>query len=396
MQNLRKLLFPFSFFLFGFFLPSQLGKHFWPPFAFVNGVRTDYLAPTIYLMDILLLFLVIISVLRASAKRTIQLKISFVLLATVFGLLYFAFAPIKLLFLYRAWQYIKIGLTALVFYKCSPKERLWFLYGLGTSLVYTLVLVLLQIFHQGSVQGVWWFFGERLFSITTPGIATITLIGQKIIRGYGTFSHPNSLAGFSVLAYALFALYNLPLLTVPAIFLVVLSFSKSGIIVFVLLFLFLEHQKSHGCVVCRVSKYLFGSWMLLLLLMFHGSEGTSYERIAGWNYAVDVLLKHPFGLSLGNYLYSGQPIHNIVLLLTTEVGFIGLMGLIGLISLMRPIRIMGFIKYKEVLLIFVILATGMVDHYWLTLQQNMLLLGVGIGFVITHSQNGRSHHSTQY
>ena len=43
------------FYLLLLLIPTQLGYHFWPDFAFVNGIRVDYLAPTIYLTDLLIL-----------------------------------------------------------------------------------------------------------------------------------------------------------------------------------------------------------------------------------------------------------------------------------------------------------------------------------------------------
>src|SRR5581483_7422034 len=49
-QSLEKLL----FFLSILFLPSQLGKHFWPTFSYVEGIRIDYLSPTLYLTDVLI------------------------------------------------------------------------------------------------------------------------------------------------------------------------------------------------------------------------------------------------------------------------------------------------------------------------------------------------------
>ena len=48
-------------FLFLFLLPTQLGKHFFLPFSYILGVRVDYLAPTVYLTDIIILLLVVIN-----------------------------------------------------------------------------------------------------------------------------------------------------------------------------------------------------------------------------------------------------------------------------------------------------------------------------------------------
>ena len=43
------------FYLLILFLPTQLGKHFWPNFSYVYGVRIDYLSPTLYFTDILII-----------------------------------------------------------------------------------------------------------------------------------------------------------------------------------------------------------------------------------------------------------------------------------------------------------------------------------------------------
>src|SRR3989344_4188555 len=45
-------------FLFLFLLPTQLGKHFFLDFSYVDGVRVDYLSLVLYATDILALMLV--------------------------------------------------------------------------------------------------------------------------------------------------------------------------------------------------------------------------------------------------------------------------------------------------------------------------------------------------
>ena len=44
--------------LFVFLIPTQLALHFWLPGSFVFGIRVDYLAPSIYLTDILFVLIV--------------------------------------------------------------------------------------------------------------------------------------------------------------------------------------------------------------------------------------------------------------------------------------------------------------------------------------------------
>src|SRR3989338_7471317 len=48
-------------FLFILFLPTQLGKHFFFDFSYLSGIRVDYLAPTVYLIDIIVFLLAIVN-----------------------------------------------------------------------------------------------------------------------------------------------------------------------------------------------------------------------------------------------------------------------------------------------------------------------------------------------
>ncbi|MDP4011799.1 MAG: hypothetical protein Q8P72_06265, partial [Candidatus Roizmanbacteria bacterium] len=49
-------------FLFIFFLPTQLGTFFFIPESYIDGIRIDYLAPAVYLTDILVIILIVITV----------------------------------------------------------------------------------------------------------------------------------------------------------------------------------------------------------------------------------------------------------------------------------------------------------------------------------------------
>ncbi len=84
-----------------------------------------------------------------------------------------------------------------------------------------------------------------------------------------------------------------------------------------------------------------------------------------------------FGVGLNNFIpnlvkvsntfvnaWELQPVHNIFLLILTEIGFIGFV--------MFSIFIFSVTAFNNYTLI-AILTTGLSDHYWLTLQQNMLL-----------------------
>jgi len=57
-------------------------------------------------------------------------------------------------------------------------------------------LALGQVVSGGSLGGVFYWLGERKFDYLSLGIARISWFGDQYVRAYGTFSHPNSLAGF--------------------------------------------------------------------------------------------------------------------------------------------------------------------------------------------------------
>ena len=52
------------FILLIIFLPTQLGYHFWPEYTRVFGLRIDYLAPTIYLTDLMMGALIISNLIK--------------------------------------------------------------------------------------------------------------------------------------------------------------------------------------------------------------------------------------------------------------------------------------------------------------------------------------------
>src|SRR6266704_5882454 len=47
----------FIFYSLILLLPTQFGKHFWPDFTIVSGIRIDYLSPITYVTDLLITLL---------------------------------------------------------------------------------------------------------------------------------------------------------------------------------------------------------------------------------------------------------------------------------------------------------------------------------------------------
>jgi len=394
MQNLIKFLkanWSFSllwYFVFGLLLPTQLGKHFWPEFAFVSGVRSDYLAPTIYLTDLLLLAFPFLINWKQFRPKFTYLGLSLCL----FLILNFFLAPQKWLWGYRFWQYLKIAGIAYLFWHSTTKERQVFLHGSVLGAIYSLILVVLQLAHQSSLQGGWYFLGERAFTLLTPGVATVSLVGQRILRAYGSFSHPNTLAAF-YLALTTLLIANRrywPIaLTVP---LILFSFSKFAILLLALfLFLTLLKQKS-TCPLCWLGKILLGIWLVAFTFLYQGAPQSLGERVLSSQSTVQFIFKNPLGTGLGNYLAPLlpprlQPVHNIWLLLTLELGLLAWPWLIYLGS-----KLVKQIKSRPNWLLtgVLIFLTGCFDHYWLTQVQTQAMLGVLVGFILRAQATGKT------
>jgi O-antigen ligase len=79
-----------------------------------------------------------------------------------------------------------------------------------------------------------------------------------------------------------------------------------------------------------------------------------------------------------SYSWLLQPVHNIFLLVFAEAGIFGLLLLSYLMY--KCFRTSLTEKNYPLTFVFVfIVFTGLFDHYWLTLQQNVFLLSIFIG-----------------
>ncbi|MCX6705356.1 MAG: O-antigen ligase family protein, partial [Candidatus Woesebacteria bacterium] len=81
---------------------------------------------------------------------------------------------------------------------------------------------------------------------------------------------------------------------------------------------------------------------------------------------------------LGSYLWTLQPVHNVFLLVFSETGIFGL--LLTYYLLIRSFQKAILLNNKTFYLALAfILVTGLVDHYWFTLQQNLFLFAFVLG-----------------
>jgi O-antigen ligase len=260
----------------------------------------------------------------------------------------------------------------------------------------------------GTIGGLFYFLGERSFSLGTPGIALVSLNGAEYLRAYSTFSHPNSLAGF-LGAVVLFILLsgklkrNIFNFIGVSIILVcfLLSFSISAYLGVFLVFSFYLFSKNRRYFKWVVIVYLFltiiGSLLLPLaspwILKTFPFVGQNISQRLDLSYIAGRMVSQKFlvGEGLGTFIvnlptfkgifsYSWllQPVHNIFLLVFSEVGIFGLLGFCFLIYKTFINQLKNKTLYLLLPLVF-ILFTGLFDHYTLTLQQNILLFSIFMG-----------------
>jgi len=333
-----------------FLIPSQLAFHLWPSWSDMSGTKIDYLSPTLYLSDVLILIL----------GRNIKIKFTnhlfLFILFSITNILFSTNPPLSVfryghLFIYFIFfSYMKQN--SHIFISLFKK-----LFPLVVSLYSSIGIA--QFVLQRHLGGLLYFLGERPLTFYLANIAKIhlPLLGLTI-RSYSTFPHPNALAGFLLISLMLFGVFKTKLrfYFLPALALIT-TFSRSAF-------------------VALIFSGLFKFWSLLLLPLFiFGSPESFSGRFVLIQNSILIFLKHPlFGIGLGNYSFLSnlnfQPVHNIFLLLISELGILFCIFILCLLIKFLKSHVTS--AYIPMLLPVII--TGSIDHYWITSHQNFLLL----------------------
>jgi O-antigen ligase len=423
----NKILYPL-FYLLVLFLPTQFGKHFWPNFSFVFGLRLDYLSPTVYLTDIfiLLIFLFYFPKLTLLIKKTNK-KYLFIfglfLLSITIGVMG---SKNPLAGLYGVIKFLEFSFLTLFVannFKIFNKKIIFFVFL--TGIVFESLLALFQYLNQSSIGGIFYFLGERAFNAQTPGIANASINGQLFLRPYATFSHPNVLAGFVVIAMLYLLLFfknKMQIYLLAGIFLgtmsLLLTLSRTAIFLWIIYLIvlfgisFVKKYKN------RFSnpKLFVGTTIILVLIIFlyfifqnsfllqrfsltKISDESLVQRKELISQSFLMIEKNPvFGVGINNFFnnlnFSNvqlktslvQPVHNIFLLVFSETGLIGLIFFVYL-SYKTTIVIIHRSSKRErkylLLLVSSIIFLGFFDHYFLTIQQGQILLSIILGTTLS-------------
>jgi O-antigen ligase len=331
-----------------------------------------------------------------------------------------------------------LELTGLFFYLKYNFQQLFNFKRLAQALVASGFLQSLIAFGQYINQGSLGlkFLAESPLSPEIAGVAKIVVEGTKIIRPYGTFPHPNLLAAFLFLA--IFCFYYLWLTSDKklrittyglriTLFLVLvtaflLTFSRIIIATFLLasliyfVFIFWQAKKA------KDKKLFYKIFTLLLLITGYGLLITFLawpEISARWSIslteqavslrafyqqtAFSIIKEHPWlGIGLGNFVWEikkmldllvswlHQPVHNIYLLIGSEVGLLGLsLFLIFLFLILKQFSQQQTMNSQQYYgLLFIVLSSlfiGLFDHFFWTLQQGQLMFWILLGILASGS-----------
>jgi len=239
--------------------------------------------------------------------------------------------------------------------------------------------------------------------------------GLRILRAYGTLPHPNILGGFVFLTLigpaSLFLInkrpnYSALILLCLGIILTGLTFSRSA---------WLALISFSGTLILK-SKYferkklflLLSTIMLTIILTLYPLRSLVFTRVSNsatatetistvgrsWltERAINMIRQHPltgvgigsFIIELSNTAVTGapiEPVHNIFLLVTTELGVVGLILMIGLFIFIA-LNIFKAKSPQAILASATLTGLGVIslfDHYLWTLAPGRIMLGLALG-----------------
>ncbi|MCX8009188.1 MAG: O-antigen ligase family protein, partial [Patescibacteria group bacterium] len=377
----------FFFYLLILFFPTQFGYHLWPEWTIVLGRKIDYLSPTIFFTDILII-LTIVSYLIS--QKTIKPPRWFLVLISI--------AIINIVTSYQPHAaitgWIKIIEYILLFvyiHKTKPPGNRVFFF-LSLAVLNSSILAVGQFLLGRSIGGILWFIGERNFSLSTPGIAKSVLcfssFCHEFLRPYATLPHPNVFAGFLAFYILLGLYYRKILFMVLPLIVLVLTSSRTAWFALVVSIVFMIVFKKKQLQVFTLLIFFFCFSLLLATIPIPSVDYESIDvRVALNQSAIAMIIESPlFGVGAKNFLiklpeffthraiYFLQPVHNIYLLGLAELG---MLGIVGIYTVLHTVRFKKVINPPFILLL---LFVGLFDHYLLTLQQGNILLVLGIAY----------------
>ncbi len=342
--------------------------------------------------------------LRIGIKKIISLNPVLVSLLFLIILASIFFSHTPLLGLYFLLKIFEILFLIVVLF-LDKKSFLSAINFLSLSILIESAIAIIQFAKQSSIGGPLYFLGERNFNVLTPNIANAAIGGNLILRPYGTFPHPNVLAAFLLISISILFLEGLQkgkrfiqITILIGSLTLLLTMSRIPIIIYIFfLMLYLLKQKFKDY---RLPLFIIsGSFLFFLLTSLHLrflinlNDESFTQRASLLQSSINMILKNPiFGVGLNNFLptlpsyqksqgfFSIQPVHNVLILIASEIGIIAAL----------IVSYLFFLIFKKTnregkVILSIFLALSFFDHYFLTIQQGQLLLGMVFSYALSKS-----------
>jgi O-antigen ligase len=318
---------------------------------------------------------------------------------------------------------------------------------IGLLALFQATVAIAQFTGQGSVGlGL---LGESPISVFDPGTAKITVEGARLLRSYGTLPDPNILAGFLVVGlgallylflnsdkglygafdtskslainfqnYVANRLLYVRIVVSAAAFMVgmglLFTFSRSGWLsaAIMLLVMLVGHLGQSLRASLRLlalfamiagALYYFFSPLILARSSFTKEEASFSYRVEYATIGVETIKDEPLvGVGIGNQvneaieegrykahgitrLWEYQPIHNLYLLIVSEIGLIGGLSFIAFLAIViwQLVRARNLEANLALALLAGLLLFGLFDHFLWDIQQGRFMLWIVIALALS-------------
>lgn len=294
----------------------------------------------------------------------------------------------------------------------STKELTLLLILLG---IFEGVLAINQFYFQSDLG--LYFLGEPHLNPQTLGAAKMIIQNQTLLRGYGTFVHPNLLGAFFVILFFYLDAQQKHYFKYLFLFFLIFTFSRSAflsIFIGLIIKIFLLNQEKNDLTkkilphqsqkrlnqknIFQSLLSLFVFFSLILLPLYYlfperfSLDQAFYQRLDLIKISWQIFLSYPFGIGNGNFLlylqdfspyilkpWNFQPVHNLYLLILNENGALGF--IVFLAFLFYLFKSIYQNNSKLIPLYFAILILACFDHYFWDLDQGRWLWWFSIGII---------------
>ena len=365
--TLEKTILYFGF-LFVAILPFQ-GKYRFEFFSTKTfGTFNNIITPSLHTYDIAYAFLIIswfIWIVRKRIKITLPRP---VLILSGLLLTFAALSSVNALYTWvsyvRLFRLLQAASLLLIIFSCSTyihinKKELKLFLSLITSIgLFQSLLSLFQFgFQRSPLFSLLKYLGQPFLVLWEQEISFVTIMDVRFIRAYGTFPHPNILGAY--LLFFIIFLFSFRKSIPPLLFKSVLLFSHLALLVtfsrtvwitYICVFvigLFLYRKTLRKNLLPSFKQYaivpiigiLFTAPLIInrMLELFSQQATSASERLELMKIAAQMIRRQPFtGVGIGNFTLAirdydfinltdrfQQPVHNLLLLVMSEIGIIG-------------------------------------------------------------------------